>query len=63
MHCLACCWALMLVMFSVGVASVAWMLALTVAMIAEKATSAGHRASAPVGAWLLCCAALTVAAG
>jgi predicted metal-binding membrane protein len=62
-HCLACCWALMLVMFSVGVASVAWMLALTVAMVAEKVTSAGQRASAPVGVWLLCCAALTVAAG
>jgi predicted metal-binding membrane protein len=61
--CLACCWSLMLVMFSVGVASVAWMLALTVVMFAEKVTPAGHRASAPAGAWLLCCAALAAAAG
>ena len=61
-HCLACCWGLMLVMFSVGVASLAWMLALTAVMVAEKVSSVGQRASAPVGVWLMCCAALTAAA-
>jgi predicted metal-binding membrane protein len=61
-HCVGCCWGLMLVMFSVGVASVTWMFALTAVMVAEKVTPVGHRASAPAGAWLLCCAALTAAA-
>jgi predicted metal-binding membrane protein len=61
-HCLGCCWGLMLVMFSVGVASFAWMLALTVVMVAEKVSPVGRRASAPVGAWLMCCAALTALA-
>jgi predicted metal-binding membrane protein len=62
MHCLACCWGLMLVMFSVGVASFAWMLALTAVMVAEKVSPVGQRASAPVGVWLMCCAALTAVA-
>ncbi|MET0832744.1 MAG: DUF2182 domain-containing protein, partial [Actinomycetota bacterium] len=34
--CLGCCWALMLVMFAVGVADLGWMAALTALMAYEK---------------------------
>jgi predicted metal-binding membrane protein len=60
-QCLACCWSLMLLMFSVGIGSVLWMFALAAAMLAEKVTPLGRRASTPIGAWLLCCAVLTAA--
>ena len=63
LHCLVCCWPLMLVMFSVGLASLAWMFALTVVMAAEKLTPVGHRASRMAGAWLLVAAGATVLAG
>ncbi len=49
LYCLGCCWALMLVMFATGVASLAWMLALTGVMVVEKTTSFGARWVAPVG--------------
>ena len=53
MFCLGCCWALMLVMFAAGVASLWWMAALTALMVYEK-TSPGGRRSVPVtGALLL----------
>jgi predicted metal-binding membrane protein len=51
----------MLLMFSVGIGSVLWMFALAAAMLAEKVTPLGRRASTPIGAWLLCCAVLTAA--
>lgn len=35
-YCLGCCWAMMLVMFAVGVMNVVWMAALGVIMAAEK---------------------------
>jgi predicted metal-binding membrane protein len=59
-YCVGCCWALMLVMFSVGVGSLAWMLALTAVMAAEKTPKLGHRMRAPVGIWLLAGALATV---
>ncbi len=59
-YCVGCCWALMLVMFSVGVGSVAWMLVLTAAMVAEKTQEFGPRLRAPVGIWLLLGALATV---
>jgi predicted metal-binding membrane protein len=51
-YCLGCCWALMLVMFAAGVAHLAWMGALAAIMFVEKATPAGNRIVAPVGAVL-----------
>ncbi len=39
MHCLGCCWALMLVMLAVGTMNVAWMAGLGAIMAAEKMTS------------------------
>ena len=42
--CLGCCWAMMLVMFATGVASLAWMLGLTAVMVAERPPAGGrHR--------------------
>jgi len=51
--CVGCCWALMLLMFAVGVGNVAWMLALGALMAAEKNLSWGRKLSAPVGLALL----------
>lgn len=49
LHCLGCCWALMLVMFAVGVMNVVWMIALGMIMAAEKLTTT-PRLSRIVGA-------------
>jgi predicted metal-binding membrane protein len=52
-YCLGCCWALMLVMFGVGVGSLAGMAALTGAMVIEKTTPGGKRLSPVIGIILL----------
>jgi predicted metal-binding membrane protein len=36
LFCLGCCWAMMLVMFAVGVMNVVWMAALGIVMTLEK---------------------------
>jgi len=51
--CLSCCWALMLVMFGVGVGNLAGMLALTAAMVIEKTVPGGKRLSPFIGIVLL----------
>ena len=61
MFCLGCCWALMLVMFAVGVANLLWMAALTVLMIYEKTGHAGRRVVPLAGLVLLGGAALIFA--
>jgi predicted metal-binding membrane protein len=60
--CAGCCWALMLVMFAAGVAHLAWMGVLAAIMFVEKATPAGNRIVAPVGAALGALAAIALAA-
>jgi len=40
-YCLGCCWALMLVMFVVGVMNLAWMAALALVMLLEKVAPRG----------------------
>lgn len=57
-ECLACCWALMLVMFAVGAGSLGWMLALAALMMVEKVAPWGKRLRRPIGAALLVAAAL-----
>ena len=52
LYCLGCCWAMMLVMFSVGLMNVVWMAALGVLMTIEK-IGAGRRFSHGVGAALI----------
>ena len=59
--CLGCCWALMLVMFGVGVAVLWWMAALTALMVYEKIGRYGDSIVRPVGAILLGVAALQLA--
>lgn len=51
--CVGCCWALMLLMFGVGVGNIAWMLVLGSVMAVEKNMSWGRKLSAPLGAALL----------
>jgi predicted metal-binding membrane protein len=57
--CLGCCWALMLVMFAVGVASLVWMALLTALMVHEKTRPTGARAVPVTGAALLALASVT----
>lgn len=42
LFCLGCCWALMLVMFTVGMANLSWMAVLTALMVYEKVGRAGR---------------------
>ena len=53
LFCVGCCWALMLLMFAVGVGNVAWMLVLGAEMAAEKNLPWGRKLSAPIGVALL----------
>ena len=55
--CAGCCWALMLLMFAVGVGSIVWMLALSAVMAAEKNLPGDQRLSAPLGMALIAWAA------
>jgi predicted metal-binding membrane protein len=51
-YCLGCCWAMMLVMFAVGVMNVIWMAALGIVMTFEK-VGAGRRFTYSVGVALI----------
>ncbi|MFP4682314.1 MAG: DUF2182 domain-containing protein [Ectothiorhodospira sp.] len=53
LFCLGCCWALMLVMFAVGIANLAWMAPLALLMLYEKAGRAGDQIVRPVGMVLI----------
>jgi predicted metal-binding membrane protein len=61
LFCLGCCWALMLVMFAAGVASLPWMAALTALMVYEKTGPDGRRAVPVAGIALLAWSALVLA--
>lgn len=52
LHCLGCCWAMMLLMFAVGVMNVVWMAGLAVVMTIEK-LSATKRVSHVLGVVLI----------
>lgn len=58
LFCVGCCWALMLLMFIVGMGSLGWMLLLAVVMALEKNLPWGRRLSTPLGVALLAGAAL-----
>ena len=60
LFCLGCCWALMLVAFAVGVASLAWMGVLTALMVHEKTRPGGRRDVPVTGVILLGAAALVL---
>jgi len=58
--CVGCCWALMLVMFAVGVANLVWMAVLTALMVHEKTLPLGARAVPITGIALLGVASVTL---
>ncbi len=53
LFCVGCCWALMLVMFAVGVGNLGWMLVLGAVMAVEKNVSWGRQLTAPLGVLLV----------
>jgi predicted metal-binding membrane protein len=53
LFCVGCCWALMLLMFGVGVGNIGWMLALGVVMGVEKNLPWGRKLSVPLGVGLV----------
>jgi predicted metal-binding membrane protein len=57
LFCLGCCWTLMLLMFALASASLAWMLALGALMAAERTSGWGRALTRPIGfaliAWAL----------
>lgn len=52
-YCVGCCWALMLIMFGVGIGNVGWMLVLGVVMAIEKNMPWGRKISTPLGLVLI----------
>src|SRR5918996_291082 len=56
-----CCWALMLVMFAVGIANLTWMAPLALLMALEKTSPSGLRLVRPAGFALLALGALAIA--
>jgi predicted metal-binding membrane protein len=60
-YCLGCCWAMMLVMFAVGVMNVIWMAGLGMVMTIEKML-AGRRFTHAIGVVLIGAGICTVLA-
>ena len=58
--CVGCCWALLLVMFAAGVASLVWMALLTAVMIHEKTRPTGAKAVPVTGVALLGAASIVL---
>ncbi len=52
-YCLGCCWALMSLLFVLGVMNLLWISALAVFVLAEKVMPAGHRIGRSAGLLLL----------
>jgi predicted metal-binding membrane protein len=61
LYCVGCCWALMLVLFTVGVASLVWMALLTTLMVHEKTGRLGDRTVPVTGTALLGAASVVLA--
>ncbi len=62
LYCLGCCWAMMVVMFAVGVMNVVWMAALAILMTLEKIGS-GNRLTYGLGVTLIAIGVAFVFAG
>jgi predicted metal-binding membrane protein len=58
LFCLGCCWALMLLMFAVGVVNLTWMAVLTALMVYEKTGRLGEWVARYAGATFLLMAAV-----
>ena len=59
--CLACCWALMCVLFVVGVMNLVWVAALTVFVLLEKIGPHGAIVSRVAGAAMIVLGIVTIA--
>ncbi|WP_148255565.1 DUF2182 domain-containing protein [Aidingimonas lacisalsi] len=59
--CLGCCWALMVVMFIVGIANLLWMAPLALLMLYEKVGRHGRRVARSSGAALMLIGVLVIA--
>jgi predicted metal-binding membrane protein len=53
LFCVGCCWSLMLLMFAVGMGSLAWMFGLGAVMVVEKNATWGRGLSRPFGIVLI----------
>ena len=60
-YCLGCCWALMGVLFVVGLMNLVWVAALTAFVLVEKIGPAGARAARVAGAMMIVLGLLVVA--
>lgn len=60
LFCLGCCWALMLMMFALGIENLVWMAWLTGIMVIEKTMPAGRRLVPVVGVALVVWGALVL---
>jgi predicted metal-binding membrane protein len=60
-YCLGCCWALMGVLFVVGVMNLVWVAALTAFVLVEKIGPAGARVARVAGAMMIVLGLLVVA--
>jgi predicted metal-binding membrane protein len=63
LHCIGCCWALMLVMFAVGVGNLAWMAAIAGIMLLEKTSRIGRKLVPYVGGALMATGLLVLVRG
>jgi predicted metal-binding membrane protein len=53
LFCVGCCWALMVVLFAVGVMNLVWVGALTILVLLEKIAPAGKLLARTAGAALI----------
>jgi len=59
-YCVGCCWALMCVLFVVGVMNLAWVAALTIFVLLEKAGPAGGTLARIAGAGMVIAGVLRI---
>ena len=63
LYCLGCCWAIMAILFAVGVMNLVWVAALSIFVLIEKLAPAGAAVARVAGAILIAAGIiLTVAA-
>jgi len=60
-YCVGCCWALMCVLFVVGVMNLAWVAALTIFVLLEKTGPAGATLARIAGAGMIVAGVLRIA--
>jgi predicted metal-binding membrane protein len=63
LHCLGCCWALMGILFAVGVMNLIWVAALMVLVLLEKVAPAGIAISRVAGVVAIAAGIIGLTAG